>query len=310
MRHRYRIAVLPHRDQPAIDPGIRGEVGWLAPQGDNVSERLHANNIAQRNIAGKAETCAERNFPKIAYQAVLIYGFGMPKAVFPETRLKQARKRAGYKTAKAFSDRHGIPQSTYSLHETGKRGLTREAALQYARLLNVSVDYLIGFESSFISAKSEHSTRVAIDRTVEIIGEVQAGRWISALRYAHEDIKVIQAPYDGRYPAARRFGLKVVGPSMNELYPDGSVLICVNFIEIGRGPIHGEKVICQRRGADDTFEATVKQYIETEDGRRWLWPRSAHPEHQVPIELPPGHQDNDNDDVRITALVVSSFKLE
>jgi SOS-response transcriptional repressor LexA len=57
-------------------------------------------------------------------------------------RLKTARVAAGYKTAKQFADAHSIAQGTYALHESGGRGLQREAAVEYAKLLNVSVDWL------------------------------------------------------------------------------------------------------------------------------------------------------------------------
>ena len=40
-------------------------------------------------------------------------------------RLMEARVAAGYATAKEFADKNNIPQPTYSLHESGKRGLKR-----------------------------------------------------------------------------------------------------------------------------------------------------------------------------------------
>lgn len=59
------------------------------------------------------------------------------------SRLRQARLRAGYKTQSHFSESHGIKQSTYSMHEKGTRGISTLAAQQYARLLNISVDWLL-----------------------------------------------------------------------------------------------------------------------------------------------------------------------
>lgn len=58
-------------------------------------------------------------------------------------RLRAARIAAGFRTAKSFSDRLGIPQPTYSTQETGKRGLTRENLLLYADKLNVSLAWLM-----------------------------------------------------------------------------------------------------------------------------------------------------------------------
>jgi len=48
-----------------------------------------------------------------------------PPMVTIASRLMRARIAAGYKTAKEFAEKNGIPQPTYALHESGKRGLSR-----------------------------------------------------------------------------------------------------------------------------------------------------------------------------------------
>ncbi len=57
-------------------------------------------------------------------------------------RLKLARVAAGYKTAKAFSDKFGVPQPTYSMHESGERSILGEVAQRYADWLGVRVVWL------------------------------------------------------------------------------------------------------------------------------------------------------------------------
>ncbi|MCF6767379.1 helix-turn-helix domain-containing protein [Thiotrichales bacterium 19S11-10] len=59
------------------------------------------------------------------------------------TRLRKARLACGFKTAKAFCQAHGIPTSTYSLHETNKRCLKPQLAEKYATLLGVNVAWLL-----------------------------------------------------------------------------------------------------------------------------------------------------------------------
>lgn len=61
----------------------------------------------------------------------------------PADRLRQARIARGYRTAKQFSDTHGLAQSTYSVHESGGRKLTRDTALRYADILKISVEWLL-----------------------------------------------------------------------------------------------------------------------------------------------------------------------
>jgi phage repressor protein C with HTH and peptisase S24 domain len=60
----------------------------------------------------------------------------------PAMRLKLARVVAGYKTAKAFSDKFGVPQPTYSMHESGERRILGEVAQKYADWLGVRVVWL------------------------------------------------------------------------------------------------------------------------------------------------------------------------
>jgi hypothetical protein len=58
----------------------------------------------------------------------------------PAARLAFARLSAGFETARAFSDRHKIPQATYHNHESGGRGIKDKTARKYAKLLG-NCDY-------------------------------------------------------------------------------------------------------------------------------------------------------------------------
>jgi transcriptional regulator with XRE-family HTH domain len=57
-------------------------------------------------------------------------------------RLKAARKAAGFKTAREFIEKHDIPKSTYSQHETGSRNPEDEFVKLYAKLFNVRYAWL------------------------------------------------------------------------------------------------------------------------------------------------------------------------
>jgi len=59
-------------------------------------------------------------------------------------RLKQAREKAGYPTAKAAVDAmNGVKLFTYRQHENGTRGVPRDAAVRYARFFRVPVEWLL-----------------------------------------------------------------------------------------------------------------------------------------------------------------------
>lgn len=57
-------------------------------------------------------------------------------------RLKIAREAKGFKTARDAAASLGIPYPTYVQHESGRRGIVREAPL-YARRLKISLDWLM-----------------------------------------------------------------------------------------------------------------------------------------------------------------------
>ena len=58
-------------------------------------------------------------------------------------RLRAAREAAGYPSAKAASERMGIPYPTYAGHENGSRGYYEEEASQYGRTFHVRPEWLL-----------------------------------------------------------------------------------------------------------------------------------------------------------------------
>lgn len=61
-----------------------------------------------------------------------------------KTQLQAMRKRAGYKSAKAFADHIGMPVGTYTDYEQGRRMFTLERAWEFADALDCTLDELAG----------------------------------------------------------------------------------------------------------------------------------------------------------------------
>lgn len=61
-----------------------------------------------------------------------------------KTQLQAMRKRAGYKSAKAFADSIGMNSATYTDYEQGRRAFTLEKAWEFADVLECSLDELAG----------------------------------------------------------------------------------------------------------------------------------------------------------------------
>jgi SOS-response transcriptional repressor LexA len=194
-----------------------------------------------------------------------------------------------------------------------------------ARAIRVPEEYL----TEVIEAETDDKLRDIQIEHVFVRGDVQAGAWREAIEWDGENWYALTVPTDERYPGIERFGLEVRGPSMNLLYPEGTVVICVRYGDIARLPKHGERVICLRRDRHGSFEATVKEYQVDTQGRHVLWPRSTEPEFQQPFVLPDntvavggyedlpsvaragdmGH-DAGEADLIISALVIQSVRRE
>jgi repressor LexA len=163
---------------------------------------------------------------------------------------------------------------------------------------------------------------------VNVIGKVRAGDWVEALEWPQTDWYAIDSPMDERFNGVRRFALEVHGPSMNQVYAEGDIIICVRYGDIGREPRSKERVVVQRLNDQGMIEATVKEFVIEDDGSVWLWPRSSHPEFQQPYMLkerpnPEGLSESQSqyqpgsgsrevfsDEFEIIALVIGSYRRE
>lgn len=154
-------------------------------------------------------------------------------------------------------------------------------------------------------------------KTVYIRGEVQAGQWKEATEWPREDWVPTYMPPNPFYEKMNPFALKVKGDSMNLMFPDGSIVVAVNYTELGRNPEDGECVVTIRRDPlTDCFEATLKIVQIRDDGSVLLWPRSNNPDFVKPIQLPRmtlNYQGNGQDgdtssapDIMIQSLVISA----
>lgn len=133
---------------------------------------------------------------------------------------------------------------------------------------------------------------------VQVVGVVEAGAWRDMLISHHEG--TIPVVMDARGEDV--FALKVVGPSMNLRYPDGSHVIARRW-NGGSWPI-GKNVIVQRTDAGNKVETTLKELVQGAGGLE-LWPRSTDPRHQTPVSY-----DEKDATVEIIGLVFASYRSE
>jgi transcriptional regulator with XRE-family HTH domain len=208
-------------------------------------------------------------------------------------RLAELRKRKGM-TQTALAERMGVEQPTIGRWETGRREPNFEQLFQLAGILDVEPGSLI-----------DSSIAAPMGPRLYVKGEVAAGVWNVAFEYPETEWQTFTGRADVTADLTHRFGLRVIGDSMNELYPPGTIVECVSLF--GRAEaMPGKCVVVVRMDDQGLYEATVKELVE-QDGELWLVPRSTNPMHR-PIRL------SENEpgivETRLAAVVVSSVRPE
>ena len=114
-------------------------------------------------------------------------------------RLKQARLRAGYATAKSAAEAMGVRVASYIQHENGIRGFPTTVAERYAQFLKVAPEWLthgirIGEPESFIK----------LGPRLFVKGEVAAGVWREAWELTQDEWEVFTGRSDVAAPVTSR----------------------------------------------------------------------------------------------------------
>ncbi len=153
--------------------------------------------------------------------------------------------------------------------------------------------------------------------SVSVVGAVQAGAYQEAAEWPDsDDMYTVKVPVEDPYRNVPIVGLEVRGPSMDLVYPEGTVVICVPFYALDRSPQPGERVVVHRQMDNTHIEATVKEFRIDEDGVAWLVPLSSQPEFQAPLRLGKSYQQdaadrgNTDEKILITLLVIGSYRRE
>lgn len=224
----------------------------------------------------------------------------------PPNRVREWRDMRGMSLealADAIEKRTGVKISPSKLNriETGQRSLKTDALRLIASGLGVPWQELLARVKS--GRSKEHTLAV---ESIMVRGQAEAGVWREAVERDESEWYAVTIPTDPIYAAATKFGLEFRGPSMDRHFPEGTVGIFVRVEELPHDIASGDRVLVERRRPDGHIEATVKEFVVDEQGKAWLWPRSNHPEYQAPV----AYDDVPNATVRITALLIGSYRPE
>lgn len=176
-------------------------------------------------------------------------------------RLRESRLAAGYKNQKEFATILNMPANTYNQWETGKRQPDLETLSAIAKLLNVTVDYLLGNDSAPEKEKTPRKKGVRIP----VYGRVAAGIPIDAI----EDIIDYEEIDEETASRGDYIALQIAGDSMEPKISKGDVVI----VRLQPTVENGEIAIVIVNGD----EATCKKIKRTSDGIMLI---STNPEYE------------------------------
>jgi len=218
-------------------------------------------------------------------------------------QIKAARKERNM-TQKDLGLALGVVQSVVSEMEAGKLKNWPLHAAAIARALGKPRSY---FEPDFTAEPTKTASVVPpikdLRRRIPVVGDVQAGVWLEAVaRERYEFDEHVSMDVSG-YETANLKAMRVLGPSMNRVFPPGRYVVLAEPAEAGLR--NGDKVVIERRN-NGLVEITLKEYVEEDDGRVALWPRSDHPDFQNPIYLN-ARNELDQDGLRIIGVVVAEY---
>lgn len=232
-------------------------------------------------------------------------------------RIQSRRNELGIKSQGALAAlvrKQGFPMSQQGIAKIEGEGSERPRGLpEIARALKTTERWLLTGKGIKDVPAGTGLIPVPLGQ-VMVVGAVQAGVFREALQWPEEDWKSAPVSALNAWKHLPQFGLDVRGPSMNRIYPEGSTVICVNWWEAGleNGQLSGKRVVVLRRDPKGGgFEATVKEIHIDESGVFWLWPKSTDPNYQTPWRVESlAPKSDDNDDIRIAALVIGAFVPE
>lgn len=207
--------------------------------------------------------------------------------------LKQVRKRRGLKQPDV-AERLGVSVPQISRWEAGIDNIPSSRLSKMAEAYECSIAEMFG-ETQPLGPR------------LYIKGEVAAGVWKEAWEVDPDDWEAFTGRADIAASVRERFGLRIVGQSMNEVYPEGSIIECVAYDHEEPIPT-GKRVVVVQRDFHGSVESTVKELHRDEQGIEWLVPRSTNPAFQTPLRADqPGEG---IEEVAIVAIVVASIRPE
>lgn len=222
------------------------------------------------------------------------------KVAVMRIRLREFREKLGL-SQEDIADRTGYSVSQISRWEAGG---AKGSNIPSERLPALAEAYECRIADIF---DEDESPFEALGPRLYVKGPAAAGQWKQVWQQPQSEWKTFTGRADVTTPLRDRYGVRIEGDSMNQVYPHGTIVECVAFYG-GAEIENGRRVLVQRRRNGDEFEVTVKEYYRDDEDVEWLLPRSNNPAFQAPIRA--DQQEPGVEEVQIIGVVVGSYRPE
>lgn len=179
-----------------------------------------------------------------------------------------------------------------------------EKLAKIASALETTLDWFTSESDLMKEIAGANATNDPFELTNMVVkGTIQAGTWLDRTIFDddYENFEVIPVARDPRFPRAKQYGLKIEGDSMDEMFPDGTFVSCVDFADSGLAIRPGLIVHVERRNGH-LVELTLK-VIDMIDGKLMLAPRSSNKRH-LPIPL----EGDSGTEIVLCGIVTGSYR--
>ena len=208
-----------------------------------------------------------------------------------------------------FAREIGVSRGAVGNWELGK-GIKRANVVRIADRCGISIEWLATNRGARPEPMAGAKSRVNpnepfplryVSIRLKVAGAVEAGDYKMPGDESGREDRSFEVPLPENYRGTRPYLLRVKGESMNLVFDEGALLVCVHVAELGEEPKEGEFYIVRKTKPDGRIESTVKEYRRDADGRQWAWPCSTDPRWQSPYRLDDG---DDGDTIELHAKVV------
>lgn len=133
------------------------------------------------------------------------------------------------------------------------------------------------------------SQALKIGDGIDVVAEAQAGVWRERFDLPLDQRERVPLPATDAERLAGAYAVRVVYPGCENMFENGTLLICIPSPRWEPALHPGNRVLVQM-ARDGRIEVTVREIVAGSDGALWVQGRSTDPSLNAPLKVPEGNR--------------------